>query len=387
MYNISRLIFRFFCVLISSIIPKRKNVWVFGAWFGNRISDNPKHFIKFIDDADDLNLKTIWIYKDKNVFATAKSQNIQAHHYISLKGIYYQLVAKFVFVSHSISADLNANLIGWGSIRIQMWHGVPLKKIMYDNPSEGVWWKKNKIYRFVTNNYYDYLLSPSPVFNQLFCQAFDMPKSKILDTGYPRNDVFLNKKHLELENKYYRVIYMPTYRKYDENGQLLFGANTLFDIDFIQKKLADENIWLTIRIHPANCPSSELLAIIEDANNIDFSHSDDIYDEISNYDCLITDYSSIMFDFALTGKPIIFSAFDFESYLSDERSLYYNYKSITGGQEVKDWHQLISKVIVSKHSSKKILTSTFMDDVKNSFNTDNNILFSRKLINEIIRLN
>ena len=376
------------CVLVSSIIPKRPNIWVFGAWFGNRISDNPKHFMDFINSSSDCSgVQTIWIYKDKKLATKAKNLNIKAFYHVSLKGIYYQLVAKYVFVTHSISADLNASLVGRGTIRVQMWHGVPLKKIMYDNPSESKWWKKNLIYRFITNNYYDYLLSPSPIFNDLFSQAFDMPLTKIIDTGYPRNDVFFkNEKSFTtsvITPKLYRVIYMPTYRKGDRSDELLFGPKKLFNVKSIQEKLKKENISLTIRVHPANSPSVELLAMIENVDNIRFSFADDIYDEISGFDCLVTDYSSIIFDFALTGKPIIFSAFDLESYLNDERSLYYSYSSLTDNQEVRNWNELVNKVVKTKNSTLRLEVSDFLMEMKMSLSIDARNQFSRKLFNEL----
>lgn len=69
-----------------------------------------------------------------------------------------------------------------------------------------------------------------------------------------------------------------------------------------------------------------MVELIAASDSIKMSSSDDVYDEIGMYDCLITDYSSIMFDFALSHKPIIFAAFDIKDYLRDDRGMYFNYR-------------------------------------------------------------
>ncbi|MCV5398071.1 CDP-glycerol glycerophosphotransferase family protein, partial [Escherichia coli] len=73
------------------------------------------------------------------------------------------------------------------------------------------------------------------------------------------------------------------------------------------------------------------------SDSIKMSSSDDVYDEIGMYDCLITDYSSIMFDFALSHKPIIFAAFDIKDYLRDDRGMYFNYEDIASNNIAFSW--------------------------------------------------
>lgn len=338
--------------IISSLIPKNKKIWVFGAWFGEKFADNPKYFYQFVNDNTDI--KAIWIYKDKKLESYFDKNKIRSYYYKSFYGVLYQLLASKVFVSHSISSDLNPLTISLNTQRIQMWHGVPLKKIMYDNPAECRWWNKNILYRLFTNNFYTYVLSPAPLFNDVFSSAFDIPTKKIIDSGYPRNDVFTRRK-IKTDNARLKVIYMPTYRNSSQSRDLLFSDKYNFDFQRLDKTLTDNLIELTIRVHPANLPPQSLLEQLKKSESVVLSTSDDVYEDINNYDCLITDYSSILFDFSLTKRPIIFSAFDLNEYLSDERDMYHIYQDISGGNEARNWDDVLQKLLSLRGEPRKFV--------------------------------
>ncbi|MCS2156062.1 CDP-glycerol glycerophosphotransferase family protein [Scandinavium sp. H11S7] len=349
MLNKFSLVLRFPFSLIGCLIPKNKRIWVFGAWFGGRFADNSKYFYHYLNNKG--NIKAVWIYKDKKMAKYFLDNKLEAYFYRSIKGIWFQLIASKAFVSHSISSDLNPLAISINTQRIQLWHGVPLKKIMYDNPLERKWWNKNKLFKLVTNNFYHNILSPCSVFNDIFSSAFDVPREKILDSGYPRNDVFIKSK-LKGKNKNlnYKAIYMPTYRSDEKSKDLLFSKKCRFDYLKLLSVLTEYSIELTIRVHPANLPPLSLMSKLKELKYLKISSADDVYEEIEQYDCLITDYSSILFDFALTSKPIIFAAFDLKDYLSDERSLYHPYQDISGGMEVNDWDELLQKLVMFKEN-------------------------------------
>lgn len=331
--------------IIESLIPKNKKIWVFGAWFGTKFADNSKYFYQFLNNNTDI--KAIWIYKDKKLEPFFSKNEMRSYYYKSFYGILYQLLASKVFVSHSISSDLNPLAISLNTQRIQLWHGVPLKKIMYDNPAECKWWNKNIVYKLLTNNFYTYVLSPSPLFNDIFSSAFDVSTKKIIDSGYPRNDVFTASK-IKIDNEKLKVIYMPTYRSSMQSRDSLFSEKYKFDFERLERILKENMIELTIRVHPANLPPEELLKKLKKSESIFLSSTDDIYEEINNYDCLISDYSSILFDFAITKKTIIFSAFDLKEYLSEERGMYHPYQDISGGNEAKNWDDVLRKILLLK---------------------------------------
>lgn len=372
LYKLSKLcrfIFIFVLAAFCSVIPKNKKVWVFGAWFGNSFSDNPKYLYLYVKE-NKKNIKTVWIYKNKKNDLLSNDINrydILAYHYMSLKGIYYQIVASVVFVSHSASSDLNPLFISFRTKRFQLWHGTPLKKIGYDDDFQSFKLKKNIFYKLLTNEFYDYVISTSEKVSTIFSTAFDMKTSKIIKLGYPRNDVFL-KKYKDDASGIVKVIYMPTYRKKINKWEDILCAKLGFDFNDVNGFLSDNNIYLSLRLHPANTAGTDFQKLVNSYSNISLSNESDIYEVINQYDCLITDYSSIMFDFVLSGKPVIFYPYDKEQYLKTERGMYFNYDDIISGGFVVDSWRDIMNVLNDIKERKKIATdnsflSGFNDEI------------------------
>ncbi len=119
--------------LFSTIIPKNKKIWVFGAWFGMKYADNSKYLYKYVT-ANHKEIIAVWVCKDKRLVNELRNSHINAYYYCSLLGIWYQCRAGFIFVTHAIYSDLNTYCISPLTKRIQLWHGIPLKKIGYDDP-------------------------------------------------------------------------------------------------------------------------------------------------------------------------------------------------------------------------------------------------------------
>ncbi|MFT6835267.1 MAG: CDP-glycerol glycerophosphotransferase (TagB/SpsB family) [Francisellaceae bacterium] len=358
--KIGTYLFRFTAVCLVSLIPKNKSIWVFGAWFGKSFTDNPKYMYQYLASVHSNEITPIWIAKDNKLVKELKKQGVNAYYHNSVAGIYYQIVAKFAFVGHSITSDLNPLFIGFNTKRIQLWHGVPLKKIGFDDHiftnKRGFFQKKPTISALLTNNSYDIVTSTGNKCSKIFSSAFNLPLEKCLITGFPRNDVFLEKK---LKRPYkYQVIYMPTFRGGIGTEFDLFKSFG-FDSKDVEKKLAAENIELHIRTHPANKPSSFILKAIENSDYIQISTISDIYECINSYDCLITDYSSIMFDFVISGKPIILAPFDIDSYLKVDRELYYNYEDIAEQKKCLNWDEVINEIISFKNA-KRIYCNEFL---------------------------
>ncbi|QRG80664.1 CDP-glycerol glycerophosphotransferase family protein [Citrobacter sp. R56] len=381
MFHKISLVLRLPLSIIESLIPKNKKIWIFGSWFGAKFADNSKYFYHFLNENSDIN--AIWIYKDKTLEDYFKKEKLKACYYKSFSGIFYQLLASKVFVSHSISSDLNPLFISLNTQRIQMWHGVPLKKIMYDNPAECKWWNKSRLYRLFTNNFYNYVLSPGPEFNAVFASAFGVSNKKIIDCGYPRNDVFTRTTKVMDDENRLKVIYMPTYRSNEQSKDLLFSERCKFDFLRLDSFLTANLIELTIRVHPANLPPQKLLEELKKSKSVRLSSSDDVYEEINNYDCLITDYSSILFDFAITKKPIIFSAFDLSEYLSEEREMYHVYQDISGGDEARNWDEVLQKLLELKAEPQKFIYGTVLQKISGTVVLGEKNSFSKMLYNKL----
>ena len=106
---------------------------------------------------------------------------------------------------------------------------------------------------------------------------------------------------------------------------------------------------LHIKLHPFNRIPPALLQKIESTNYLSVLSVDDIYETLCTYDVLITDYSSIYFDFLLTGKPIIFLPYDLDRYTVSDRQFYYKYEDVTPGSKARDWHD-VAKILADLDS-------------------------------------
>jgi len=370
------------------LIPKNKSLWVFGSWFGQKYSDNPKAFFEYINKHQST-IAAVWITKDKTIVDEVQSRGGVVYLERSMAGIWHQLRANYAFVCQSLQDDVFAPCIGKKTTVVNLWHGLPLKKIMYDVFGDKVK-TKNKWGQFVDaispydkiRN--DYLLATSIETQKILSQAFRIPKSRTLITGFPRNDIFLNHSIIT-EDKPFQCIYMPTFRGGMGTECDLFSQYG-FNVQEIDATLKTNNIELILRMHPVNKPPVYLIEKIKNSKMLKMDLTPDIYESITSYDCLITDYSSIYFDFLLTNRPIVFSAFDLERYKQNERELYFEFEDVTLKPNCLNWNEVIERVVDLKKSGISMPYKKSYQELKEKFHgkeLDSNESFSRKLFNKL----
>lgn len=335
--------------LISLVLPKRKNIWVFGCWQGKKFSDNARslaiHCSLYEND-----LRAVWIYKDRSIVEELRHAGVTGFYYLSLKGIVYQLIAGVAFITHTVEDDLLGFAIGRKTLVVQLWHGTPLKKILHDDDSYHINATSflvrisRRIFPW-TNDRWDWVISSSEQVSQTLRTAF--ATDNVVITGYPRNDSFTHSAIGSGPVPISKIIYMPTFRgKYgsdemdEKSGEILdrFGL----DFQSLDARLKDLDCYLTIRLHPAVKLPNGALLMREGYERIRFDEErKDIYSLIDDYDLLVTDYSSIVFDFVLTGKPVIMVGLDLEEYTSGSRKLYYEFSSLCPNAELRTWEDIL----------------------------------------------
>tara|TARA_R110001599_G_scaffold353471_1_gene593162 strand:- start:110 stop:1306 length:1197 start_codon:yes stop_codon:yes gene_type:complete len=386
---VSTLIINLFFYALGNIIPKSKNLWLFGAWYGNRYSDNSKAFFEYINN-EQPHINAVWICKDSQVIEQVRILGFKAFHEKSLIGLWYQLSAEFVFMCQSLHDDIYSPCIGKNTTVVNLWHGLPLKKIMYDVFGDKAT-KKNFIGRLFdklspyNKHRNDIVIATSVLTQELIAQAFRVSKDQVVICGFPRNDIFFE----NLENKdntIFNCIYMPTFRGGIGTECDLF-ARYGFNITQIEAELVKHNIQLTLRMHPVNKPPSEIVEQINKSKVIKLDNGDDIYQTIHEYDCLITDYSSIYFDFLLSNKPIVFAPFDLVEYKERERALYFEFEEVTLAPYCSNWEKVISRVVELKTDNLEAGYQEQYQALKLKFhNTPSNISkpFSSQLYQQLI---
>lgn len=201
-------------------------------------------------------------------------------------------------------------------VYVNTWHGTPLKKLGKSNIKRG--YALGNVQRnFIMA---DFLIYPNPFMEKTMIDSFmfeNLSTGKIINEGYPRNSVFFNenssnklKSQLKLENKEI-IAYMPTWRGSYNNINIESQNNTLKKYFSEIDKLLSDNQIMYVKLHN----------IVENQINYDnYKHVKSFPKDIETYDflnianCLITDYSSVFFDFASSKKKIILFAYDEEEY-------------------------------------------------------------------------
>lgn len=312
----SRNIFPFFI----KILPIQKNLIVFSSFGGRNYSGNPRVISERIHEKN-LNYRIIWLIK-KEAVITDLPDYIKRIDTDSFLATFYLYTAKYWI-------DDSRKTIKYvkrkKQLYFQTWHGTPLKKIEFDAKDKLP--KRYLAYAKKDSESITYLLSGNRYSSEKYVSAFNIDPSKILEVGTPRNDKLASSKEKvpNLKKKRINILFAPTFRNnIEDNGitQLEWlGVDNLRE--FFKKQQQELN--LMTKFHP-NVHSK----LATDSKSIEYMKKHQItlindgiplemlFEEV---DVLITDYSSIFFDFALTKKPIILFNYDEKEY-SLERGFY-----------------------------------------------------------------
>lgn len=337
---------------LSGFWPRSNKLWVFGS-YKNSFTDNSKYLFIHVTEKNP-EIRAVWITSDNTVIETIRAAGGIAFQRWSLQGVLSVLRARHWFVSAYVS-DINAHL-SRGANLVNLWHGVPLKKIEFDienGPLARVFHSPT----FLEKNLFhapifrtpDYVLSTSSfVTANSFAPAFRISQDKCLEFGYPRLDpltwddteeqqwlakwgtssiLALKAKAKQFDHLY---VYMPTWR--DANPNFLSEAG--FDFVTLNRDLQKKNALLILKLHAAT-PSGSLKMVEGFSNILAMNPHDDIYPLLSKTTALITDYSSIYVDYLMLDRPICFYIFDLEQYLSASRGFYYPYEEMTPGVKMR----------------------------------------------------
>lgn len=321
--------------LIGFLIPKNDKVWVFGAWSGKSFSDNSKALYLYANKQG-KDSRPIWITRNNSVLKSLKNKSLEAYSFYSLKGLYFSLIAGKCVMSNSwIDLPLTSFLFFYNKKFIQLWHGTPLKKMDLKKGS-----LLKRVLRLFLINYlgkeYDLVFSSTKKNIGIYEKVFSINRERIKISGQPRIDLISSKKRIGGKKDFRKIIlFMPTWREYEID--LFSGLNKDKFFDFLSKN----NYLFVIKMHPND--AKKYKENFKHKNILFWDENKDIYPYLNNFNILITDYSSVYFDFLILDRPIIFFIFDIDRY-SKENGFYYEYNSVTPGPKAKNWDE-VSKFI------------------------------------------
>lgn len=321
-------------------------IWIFGGWSGFRYSDNSRYLFEYA--AKQNGNRCIWLTRSKTVQALITSYGFEVYSFYSLQSLLLCLRADFLVICVSyIDLPFWAYLFPRKKKIINLWHGTPLKRL--DFKRSFINRTLRKLLLIFLGREADMIISSSDlVTDTALTDYFDIARNKFLVTGYPRNDGLITDEYYSKNKDSQRyILFAPTFREYDKNVDLFeyYG----FDYLKIYSQLESTNSILFIKLHPRDAhKSKKLMSTFGLGNRIrlltDSDIKYDIYSFLGSVDILITDYSSIYFDFLLLNRPVIFSAFDIQEYENIDRGFYFNYDQTTPGLRAQSWDDIVNEL-------------------------------------------
>ena len=323
-------------VFICPFLFKGKKIWVFGAWGGFAFNDSPKYLYLYVKEHQ-KEITPVWLTRKPEIQKKIRALGGIAEKIGSLTALLYNLSAEAWFYTHN-HYDVS-NFCFRHPFKVQLWHGMPLKKIRLDFTKPSIWGPN------------DLAIATSEDFTEVLSQAFAMSEKDVVITGLPRNDVLFDKLPKDkvisnpLVTERSRIIsYLPTWREGKELPIFERKLKELMDSKKLLELLKSFDAVLFIKEHQVN-PSGQLDMRENNERIIAISSEDlvDVQELLSISDILITDYSGCYIDYLLLDRPIVFYCYDFELY-SSLRGFIYEYNEITPGPKVQTLERLCHEI-------------------------------------------
>lgn len=333
----------------TKIIPIKKDIIIFESNLGRNYTGNPRYiYEEMVRQGLDKKYRCYVILDDV-------STKIPGHG-VKLKRtrVKYFFIMGIAGIWVCDSRQPNYIIKRKGVHYIQTWHGTPLKKLALDMDTVNMGGETD-IEKYKKNFYnntrtWDYLISQNHFSTEVFKRAFAFDK-EVLEIGYPRNDILFGgnkeeyilklkeKMGLPLDKKI--LLYAPTWRDNEYYRKGAYKFNNALDYSMLYKELKEDYV-IIVKYHyliKETMDWSEYKGFV-----YKFDECEDIAELYLAADMLITDYSSVMFDYSILKRPILFFAYDLEEYKNNLRGFYFDFIEEAPGPIVKTTKELIDSI-------------------------------------------
>jgi len=343
-------------MLLNTVIPKDENLYLFMSF--PDFSESPRVLYEYMRKSDPTST-LLWLVRDGKIAECLKDKGIQVEIFPGPRSVFSLLRAKTIITSHNQLFGLTSKTQRY----VSLWHGIPLKKINLmeadENPS-----LLRAMFKRVS------IMPATSDFTKTILNAcFQIEERKIVVSGLPRNDSLFNplsnaelQRLLGIDSQTHDkiVLFMPTFRQGYMNrteGRPADSVNIFgfpsFDNDRFFDFLKKNKILFLCKFHPFEQSFFEKQ---ESTNSCNFmllrgktlqDKHIDLYRLIGRTDLLITDYSSVYFDYLLTDKPLLFVPTDLDQYRKKRGFLLEPYDFWTPGPKALNQDELESGMLKS----------------------------------------
>ncbi|WP_369170110.1 CDP-glycerol glycerophosphotransferase family protein [Streptomyces sp. R28] len=317
-------------------MPAHKRLVVFESHLGRQYSDSPRAIYEEMR-RQGIDFEAVWSY-------TGKPQGFPKDATLVRRWSlpYLRALARAAYWIDNQSYPLKLTKRP-GTTYIQTWHGSALKRMGFDEPGWKLMSRAEQAEQQRTLDRFDHFLIRSEHDVRTLAKAFRLPEKALLRVGYPRNDALAQARgaterpplaaELGIPSDKKVLLYAPTFR---QHGGRRFALP--FDVERFAEAFGDEYV-LLVRAHYLN---HVVLPPSVRGRVIDVSDHHDVTPVLALADALITDYSSVMFDYALLDRPMLFFPYDYEEYVHEGRGTYFDLLERAPGPVVRTEDELHS---------------------------------------------
>lgn len=356
---------------LTGLIPKDKNLILFSAWFGERYADSSMYQFEYM--LKHTNYRLFWYTKNKELFHFLKNRGIPVLYSNDFKSKWYQSRA-IMLVSSVQVHDYNPFFLN-KCIFFDLDHGFPGKPTGLAQPTVTKEWRDGYLYLRKGLDFYQTAANRHAADVQ--CENYASDYNHQIFANKPRIDVLFDEKlqkgkneSIEKIKKNHRIIsYLPTHRSC---GRVPIKLNEVLNLGEIQKICEENNTFFVIKKHFYHRNEIENLGAYK--NIIDVTQEEiDTQVLLAQSDVLVTDFSSCFNDYLALDRPIVFYAYDYDNYMTNERDYYWKYDMITAGYTAKTNDEFVAAIKAlssdwsdSKHEKgrKEMRRFYFDDDVE-----------------------
>ena len=328
--------------LLGFFVGRSKQRIIFNSEFNTEFNHNSKYlFLYFLKHHPEYEVRFVI-----NDIEQKDKLNQEIGPYFidtySFKNRLFILKAK-VWVTSSLETPLGGFWQSYNRFVFHLGHGAPLKRI--GRAEKYLNWKKALYYRLIKRNF-NYFFSTSAAFSETWRACLNLKKEQVVIAGQARNEALVDEgvnsnTVLRLDESRKHILYAPTWRPFDDTIIFPFFDFDAKELDLFLDKY---NITLHVRVHPnfeSDLPTK--LRNIFHLNVLSRSKVVDINDVLSQFDLLVTDYSSIYVDYLLTQKPMLFLPYDYDEYKA-KIGFTIPYNEATPGPKPKTYKQFIIEI-------------------------------------------
>lgn len=314
---------------------------LFEAFGGRNYTCSPKAiYEKMLTMKEFKDYTFVWSFIDPSKHEVKKDKRLKIIKSKSKEYYKYISISKYWIVNSIIEEGITKKK---DQVYVQCWHGTPLKRLRYDIVVNGA--SLNSVEEIRKRNdidakKFDYFISPSKYCTEKFTSAFNLKalgkENIIIEEGYPRNDFLFNKtkkdidaikKKLGLPLDKKVIFYLPTFRDNQHTSGVGYTYKLGIDFDSLKKKFSKEYVILF-------SPHYFIENSIDLTKYKGFIYNVAKYDEINELylvsDIIMTDYSSVFFDYANLKRPMLFYMYDIDDYKGNLRDFYISLDELPG---------------------------------------------------------